>query len=182
MVTSTTLARSRRQAGLTGLYLGLFATAWFSVPSAAGMLRTLLIVGSVAGLLTAGCGLAVVARARRDGPVRRNRDTDRRYLLIVLAEFAAAGLGALLLSLADRPEYIPVLVAAVVGAHFFPLVRVLGDPLLRPLGIVICAVALVALVLGLTTPVNAGLVAGAGTGLALLGYAVTALAGTVRRG
>ena len=182
MVTSTAGIGSRRQAGLTALYLGLFATVWFSVPSADGVLRTLLVVGSVAGLLAAACGLAVIVRARGHGPARRDRDADRRYLLIVLAEFAAAGLGALLLSLVGRPEYIPVLVAAVVGAHFFPLVRVLHDPLLRPLGVVIGAVASAALVTGLATSVDAGLVAGAGTGLALLGYAVMALGATLRRG
>ncbi len=73
-----------------------------------------------------------------------------------MAEFAAVGLGALLLSLAGWSPYLPVLVAGVVGPHFFPLVPVLGDPLLRVLG--------------------------AGTGLALLGYAVVALGGTIRHG
>jgi hypothetical protein len=173
--------RTRQQAGLTGLYLGLFATVWFSVPKAEGAPRALLVVGSVAALLTAAVGMAVAVRARRREPARRDRDADRRYLLIVFAEFAAAGLGALLLSWAGWSEYVPVLVGAVVGAHFFPLVRVLRDPQLRLLGAVVCAVALAGLIAELATSVPAGSVVGVGTGLALLGYAVMALAGALRR-
>jgi hypothetical protein len=181
VVSTVVRTRTRQQVGLTGLYLGLFATVWFSVPAAEGALHTLLVVGSVAALVTAACGIAVLMRARRDAAVRRDRDADRRYLLIVLAEFVAAGLGAVLLSLADRSEYIPVLVAAVAGAHFFPLVPVLDDPLLRPLGAVVCVAAFAGLVVGLTTSVPAGTVAATGTGLALLGYAVITLVGSVRR-
>ncbi|MEV4132171.1 hypothetical protein AB0J72_08390 [Dactylosporangium sp. NPDC049742] len=174
--------RSLKQAGLTGLYLGVFATVWFSVPKSDGLLRTLLVIGSVAGLATAVCGMAVLGRARREPAVERDRAADRRYLLIVVPEFAAAGLGAWLLAVAGPREYIPVLVSAVVGAHFFPLVPVLRDPRLRVLGAVVCAVAAAALVTGLATAVEAGLLAGAGTGLALLGYAVSTLAGALRRG
>jgi hypothetical protein len=172
--------RSRRQAGLTGLYLGLFATVWFSVPAAGGALRVLLVVASIAALLTVVAGITVLVRAGRPAPGGRDRATDRRYLLVVAAEFAAAGLGALLLSVAGRPSYIPVLVAFVVGVHFFPLVEVLRDPRLRLLGTVVCAVALVALVAGLATSVASGLVAGIGTGAALLGYAILALATAAR--
>lgn len=180
MVSSSVQGRTRQRAGLTGLYLGVFATIWFSVPAADGVLRALLVVGSVAALVTAVLGGVVAARAGRGGPVRRDRDADRRYLLIVVAEFAAAGLGAWALSAADRSEWIPVLVAAVVGAHFFPLVPVLGDPRLRVLGAVICAVAAAGLVVGLATDVEPALVVGPGTGAALLGYAVLTLLGALR--
>jgi hypothetical protein len=44
-VSTTVQTRSRRQAGLTALYLGLFATVWFSVPGAGGLLRTLALLG-----------------------------------------------------------------------------------------------------------------------------------------
>ncbi|MFG1776984.1 hypothetical protein ACGFIG_11205 [Micromonospora sp. NPDC049048] len=165
--------QSRREAGLAALYLGVFATIWFSVPAAEQPLRALLVVASGAALVTAVVGAVVVARSR--GDVARDRAADRRYLLIVLAEFAAAGLGAVLLAVVGWSEFIPVLVCAVVGLHFFPLVPVLRDPLLWLLGAALCVVALAGLITALVTAVAAGLVVGTGAGLLLLGYAVLAL-------
>ncbi|MEV5765708.1 hypothetical protein AB0L34_14235 [Micromonospora sp. NPDC052213] len=171
--------QSRHQAGLGALYLGVFATIWFSVPAADQPLRALLVVASGAALLTAVAGAVVVARSRRVA-VARDRAAERRYLLIVVAEFAAAGLGAAVLGLAGWSEFIPVLVCAVVGLHFFPLVPVLRDPLLRPLGVAMCAVALAGLATALTSGVSAGLVVGTGAGLLLLGAAVLSLLRAVR--
>ncbi|MEU4775893.1 hypothetical protein [Micromonospora sp. NPDC023644] len=173
--------QSRHQAGLAALYLGVFATIWFSVPAADQPLRALLVVASGAALVTAVTGAVVVARSRGAGHAGRDRAADRRYLLIVLAEFAAAGLGAAVLAVAGWSEFVPVLVCAVVGLHFFPLVPVLGDPLLWPLGVAMCVVALAGLVTALASAVSAGLVVGTGAGLLLLGYAVLALVRAFRR-
>ncbi|MEH1102282.1 hypothetical protein [Micromonospora sp. CPCC 205561] len=178
---STLQFQSRSQAGLAALYLGVFATIWFSVPAADPPLRTLLVVASGAALVTAVIGAVVVARARRAGTPARDRAADRRYLLIVLAEFAGAGLGAVVLALAGWSEFIPVLVGAAVGLHFLPLVPVLRDPLLWLLGAAVCAVALAGLVTALVSAVPAGLVVGTGTGLLLLGYAVLALLRAARQ-
>ncbi|SIN13590.1 hypothetical protein [Micromonospora cremea] len=165
---------SRHQAGLTALYLGIFGMVWFSVPAAEQPLRALLVVGSIAALLTAVAGGVLSAHTRGAGGPR-DRATDRRYLLIVVAEFAAAGLGAAVLAAAGWSEYVPVLVCAVVGLHFFPLAPLLRDPLLRPLGVALCVVAAAGLVAALASAVSAGLVIGTGAGLLLLGYAVQAL-------
>ncbi|MEH0974264.1 hypothetical protein V6U77_24340 [Micromonospora sp. CPCC 205546] len=173
--------QSRRQAGLTALYLGVFATIWFSVPAAEQPLRAVLVVASGAALVTAVVGAVVVARSPADADVARDRAADRRYLLIVLAEFAAAGLGAALLALVGLSEFVPVLVCAVVGLHFLPLVPVLRDPVLWLLGAAMCVVALAGLVTALATAVSAGLVVGTGAGLLLLGYAVLVLLRAARR-
>ncbi|MEU9510083.1 hypothetical protein AB0D32_27810 [Micromonospora sp. NPDC048170] len=167
--------QSRRQAGLAALYLGVFATIWFSVPAAGQPLRALLVVASGAALVTAVIGAVVVARSREAGNVARDRAADRRYLLIIIAEFAAAGLGAVVLALAGWSEFVPVLVCAVVGLHFFPLVPLLRDPLLWLLGAAMCVVALAGLVTALASAVPAGLVVGTGAGLLLLAYSVLAL-------
>ncbi|SCL68031.1 hypothetical protein GA0070606_4693 [Micromonospora citrea] len=171
--------QSRHQAGLGALYLGVFATIWFSVPAADLPLRALLVVGSGVALLTAVAGAVVAARSRR-AAVARDRTADRRYLLIVAAEFAAAGIGAAVLGLVGWSEFAPVLVCAVVGLHFFPLTPVLRDPLLRPLGAAMCAVALAGLITGLASGVSAGLVVGTGAGVLLLGYAVLSLVRALR--
>ncbi|MGN9809013.1 hypothetical protein ACTMSW_06610 [Micromonospora sp. BQ11] len=168
-------ARTRRQGGLGALYLGIFATVWFSVPAAEQPLRGALVAGSVAALLTAFAGGIVGARSRGADAGPRDRAVDRRYLLVVVAEFALAALGAVALAAAGRSAFIPVLVCAVVGLHFFPLAPLLGDPLLRPLGVALCAVALAGLVTGLTTGVSAGLVVGTGAGSLLLVYAFRSL-------
>lgn len=178
---TTTALRTRRQAGLTALYLGIFATIWFSVPKVEPPMGTLLIVGSWTALLTAVVGAVVAALARGGDKVARDRTADRKYLLIVGAEVVVAGLGALLLAVAGWSEFVPVLVGAVVGAHFVPLAPVLRDPWLRPLGAAVCAVAVAALIVGLASSVPAGQVVGTGTGLLLLGYAILALARTPAR-
>ncbi|MEU5567748.1 hypothetical protein [Micromonospora musae] len=170
----------RRQEGLGALYLGIFATIWFSVPAAEQPLRGLLVAGSVAALLTAVAGGVVTARSRGAAAGPRDRANDRRYLLIVVAEFALAGLGAAALAVAGWSEYIPVLVCAVVGLHFFPLAHVLGIPLLRHLGVATCAVAVAGLLTGLLTGVSAGVVVGTGAGVLLLGYALRSLLHSVR--
>ncbi|MEU6074669.1 hypothetical protein [Micromonospora sp. NPDC047074] len=178
---STLRFQSRRQAGLAALYLGVFATFWFSVPAVDPPLRALLMVASGAALVTAVIGAVVVARSRAGEAFTGDRATDRRYLLIVGAEFAAAGLGAVGLALAGWPEFIPVLVCAAVGLHFFPLVPLLRDPLLWLLGAAVCAVAVAGLVTALVSAVPAGLVVGPGTGMLLLGYVVLALVRAARQ-
>ena len=176
------MAIRNRQTGLTALYLGVFATLWFSVPRAEQPMRSLLVAGSIAAILAAVAGAVVAARAPSAGDPTRDRAADRKYLLIVAAEVVAAALGALLLALAGRSAFTPVLIGAVVGAHFIPLAPVLRDPGLRPLGAAVVVVALAALVVELASPVSGSLVAGAGIGVLLLGYAVAALARTPRHG
>ncbi|MFG1954823.1 hypothetical protein [Micromonospora sp. NPDC048830] len=165
----------RRQAGLTALYLGIFAAISFSVPAADQPLRTLLVVASLGALATAAVGGVVAARSRPAADAVRNPAADRRYVLIVLAEFAATGLGAALLAAAGFGGYAPVLVCAVVGLHLFPLTPVLKDPRLRLLGGTMCLVALAGLVTALASAVPAGLVVGVGAGLLLWAYALLAL-------
>ncbi|MGY0007567.1 hypothetical protein [Micromonospora sp. I033] len=165
----------RRQAGLTALYLGVFAAVWFSVPRADPPLRVLLVVGSVGALLAAVVGAVLVARAGRGSAGPRDRGADRRYGLIVAAEFGVALVGALLLAAAGLTGHIPVLICAVVGVHFVPLAPVLRDRLLVPLGVAVTLVAVAGLVVDLVSAVPAGLVVGTGAGTLLLAYALLAL-------
>jgi len=66
----------------------------------------------------------------------------------------------------------------VIGVHFWALVSVLSDRSLIPLGIVVAAVAVGAVLLDLTTSASAIGITGVGTGVALL---VAALYGLQRR-
>ena len=177
-------AGARQRSGLTALYLGIFAALWLSVPETTPHLGPFLITGSIVALLTAGAGAALVISSRADGPLPRNTVADRKYLVILAAELAAAGFGAMLLAVTHRGEYIPVLAGFVVGAHFWPLAPVLTDPALKVLAVLVCLAALAGLLTGLVSAVAPGKVVGAGVGVLLLGYALGALlrAGmTVRR-
>ncbi|MDI6103081.1 hypothetical protein QLQ12_31150 [Actinoplanes sp. NEAU-A12] len=169
------IASVRRQAGLTALYLGIFATLWFSVPENKPPLGTFLLVGSIMALATVGAGIALLVSSRGDGPMPRDAAADRKYLVIFAAELAAAGFGAVLLAETGRSEYIPVFVGTVVGVHFWPLAPVLKDPALRVLAVAVCVAALIGLIAGLVSSVPAGTVAGAGIAVLLLGYALGAL-------
>ncbi|WP_430791913.1 hypothetical protein [Actinoplanes sp. G11-F43] len=171
----TALADVRRRSGLTALYLGIFATIWLSVPETHPPLGALLVVASIAALLTAGAGGALVFSSRADGPWQRDAVADRRYLVIFAAELAAAGFGAMLLAVTQHGEYIPVLVGFVVGVHFWPLAPVLRDPALRVLAVLVSVAALAGLITGLVSSVTPGQVVGAGIGVLLLGYALGAL-------
>ncbi|MEV0901336.1 hypothetical protein [Actinoplanes sp. NPDC049802] len=165
----------RRQAGLTALYLGVFAMIWFSVPDNQPPLGSYLMVGSLLAILVAGIGALLVLRVHRAGPVERNAVTDRRYLAVLAGELAAAGFGAVLLAVTHRSEFIVVLVGAIVGLHFLPLAPLLRDPALRVIGGAVCLAALAGLITGLMSDVPPARVTASGIGVLLLGYAIGAL-------
>jgi hypothetical protein len=173
---------SRRDRGLTTLIEGFFAAAWFGWGHAAPSgLETWFTIGSIAALLLATTGAVVAFRSSGSTAALRDRDAARRYGITVGVEFTLAGIGAGVLAGAGYPRFIPVLVCAIVGLHFFPLFPVLGDRMLRPLGALMCVVAVTALVTALTTGIAASTVTGVGAGSVLLVFSSLALALAVTR-
>jgi|HubBroStandDraft_5_1064220.scaffolds.fasta_scaffold17958_4 hypothetical protein len=166
--------QSGRDAGSTALFLGFFGAAWFGWGQAAApaAVRPWLTAGSVLAAVAAATGIAVMVRNRAQPARMHDRAAGRRYGIIVGAEFGVAAVGAALLAIAGIPAYIPALVCAVVGIHFVPLAPVLADPLLIPLGAATCAVAILAVVLRLTSDVYPSTVTGVGAGALLTGYAL----------
>ena len=173
-------APTRRDAGFTALFLGFFASAWFGWAQAGGG-SGWLTAGSIVSLLVAAVGLVIALRSPAEGSAMRDRSASRRYGIIVGIEFATAFAGAAVLGALGQADYIPVWIVFVVGVHFVPLAPVLGDPLLRPLAVATCLVALAGLVAGLATTVSPALVVGVAEGLLLLGYSLQALARGARR-
>ncbi|GIF46078.1 hypothetical protein DFJ67_6274 [Asanoa ferruginea] len=173
-------AQTRRDAGFTALFLGFFASAWFGWAQAGGE-SGWLTAGSIFSVVVAAIGLVTGLRAPGEGSAMRDRTASRRYGIIVGIEFAVIFAGAALLGGLGQEDYIPVWVAFVVGVHFVPLAPVLGDPLLRPLAVATCLVALAGLITGLASAVSPPLVVGVAEGLLLLGYSVQALARGARR-
>jgi hypothetical protein len=172
--------RSRRDAGLTALFLGFFGACWFGWGGSAAPsgLEPWLNVGGVVALLVALGGAIVAFRDRAAPAALDDRDARRRYTVTVVIEFGLALAGGIVLGAVGLGSFIAAWVAAIVGVHFFPLARILRDRLLVPLGVTLLAVALAALVTDLKTGVEASTVAGTGAGLLLLAVALIALTPT----
>ncbi len=175
--------RSQRDIGRMALFLGFFGAAWFGWGQAAAPdgLRLWLVAGSVLAALAAAAGFGVSARSRSQPARMDDRAARRRYGIIVGTEFGVACLGAVVLAITRAQAYIPAFVCAAVGIHFVPLAPVLADRLLVPLGAAMCAVAILALVLRLTSGVAPGTVTGIGAGGLLTGYAIVSLLAALAR-
>ncbi|MDQ1646704.1 MAG: hypothetical protein QOJ50_2888 [Cryptosporangiaceae bacterium] len=167
-------APHRRTAALTAIIFGFFSIGWFQWAQAvpAGRLAVWFDLGSVLALAVAIAGVVALIRS----PARdMTKDARRKSGVIVGIEFAAAFAGSVLLRATGHADYVPVLVAAVVGLHFPFFVHILGDPLLVPLGVVVTAIAVTGGVLGLTTHIAPGTVAASGTAVALVTYSIQTL-------
>ena len=131
-------------------------------------LTQLLQIGIGLGILAAIAGIVLAVRSPAESTPMRDRAVRRRYGIVVGLEFALLGAGAAVLAITGLAKWIPVWICIGVGVHFIPLSRVLGDQFLMILGVLITAVALAALVIGLTSAVAPSTITGAGAGLCLL--------------
>jgi hypothetical protein len=86
-------AQTRRDAGFTALFLGVFASAWFGWAQAGGS-SGWLTTGSVVSVLVAVVGLVTGLRAPAEGSAMRDWAASRRYGIIVGIEFAVIFAGA----------------------------------------------------------------------------------------
>ena len=166
---------------LSALILGFFAAAWFGwahggTPDSWAI--SLDIASLVCALVAVFAATRVWRGRRNGGAVRIDPGVNRRYGIVVGISYAVLGLGAVVLGVTGHPEFVASWVAFVIGVHFWALVSVLNDRSLIPLGIVVVAVAVGAVVLDLTTSASAIGITGVGTGVALL---VAALYGLQRK-
>jgi hypothetical protein len=166
---------SRRDRGISALIEGFFGSAWFGWGHAAAT-AIWLDIGTALALVVAIAGAVIGFRSPASTAVLRDRAAARRYGILVGIEFGLAGLGAGILGAIGQTDFIPVWVCAVVGIHFVPLASVLRDRLYVPLGVLLCGVAVAALVTALTTGVAASTVTGLGAGYVLVVFGVIALA------
>jgi hypothetical protein len=161
--------------GRSALYIGFFSAFWFNWARAGAPadLVPMIVACVVLALMVAVLGgvLLIAVRRRRWA---RNAAVDRRFVLIAAVQFVAIAAGAILLSQVGHPELVPPWTAAIVGAHFLPLARLLWDPALVWLGIATIAVSVagtvIAMIHGAATTVT-----GLAVGVALLGFAVRGL-------
>src|SRR5262245_25845398 len=171
--------QSTRDRGITAVVEGFFAIVWFGwgQAHAPASLATWLYVGQALALVVAVTGAVVVLRSPKSTGAVGARESGARYGIVVGVEFTLAGLGAGLLGGFGQADYIPVWVCAVVGVHFFALVSLLRDRMLIWLGLLMCVVAMAALVGGVAHETAPSTVTGVGAGGLLLVFGSVALAG-----
>lgn len=166
-----------RARGVTVFVEGFFAFVWFGWGQAAppSWLVVPFAVGTGVGALVAVIGVVVTARSKGRLAAVSDPAVARRYGITVGVEFTLAGAGGAVLGPTGLAQWIPVWVCLIVGVHFFPLSRLLENPSLRPLGVLLTAVAVCALVIGLVSTVAPSTITGSGAGLCLLAFGVATL-------
>lgn len=144
------------------LFMTFFGAFWasFSAFALGPWQRALLLL--VVGVVSVALVIAAVRllRQARHLPTStseesraRGKTQGRRFLLVFGVEFASIFVAASLLGIAGLEGFIPPVIALIVGLHFLPLAAVFGVRLYYLTGILIslvAAVALVALLFGVT--------------------------------
>lgn len=181
---STALTADRPALARAAAIEGLAAALWLSWGPAdpPSWLAGSTLVLAVAGLAVAAAGLALGYRTRGETTAMRSEPVRRGYAQVVAAEFAALAVVGVVLGATVGGDWAAVWVCAVVGVHFLPLARVLPGLALPLVGCAVTAVAIAALVVGLTTGVAPTAVTGPGTGSVLVVAAVASLVAALRRG
>jgi hypothetical protein len=170
--------QTRLDHAITAVILGFFGSAWFGwahggvTGAGAGWLDA----GSALSALVAVAALVTAFRVPRERSAMARPADNRRYGVIVGIETVLIVAGAVGLGASGHPRWIAVWVLAVVGVHFVPLARPLHNRALYPLGALVCAAAVTALVVGLVSTVDPVGIAGTGGGVLLAGCAVYDLA------
>lgn len=161
MSSSTPSADHPRGVALTTFLVSAFAAGWgvsgsVALPGLAGSLALLVVL--IVTLALVGPGIVVLRAARRrpdgDGQMP-NPFRTRDYQLAVLAEVIAIPLAGRLLTAAGRPDAVMPAVAAIVGLHFFGLIRAFRSWRFAIVGGAMVLVALLGLALPPAVPVGA---------------------------
>ncbi|MGI8649557.1 MAG: DUF7010 family protein [Rubrobacter sp.] len=103
-----------------------------------------------------------------------NAATWRRFRIVGVTEGLAIGAAVFVLVRVEHSEWIPAIVALIVGLHFFPLASLFRVRLYHATGLLLCAVFALTVILALTSGVSAGWFAVPGIGCALVLWATGA--------
>ncbi len=170
-----------RDAAMTALILGFFASCWFGWaqerPPAAW--RSPLIAGTALSLAVSVTGAVLAWRHWSGASALSQPGAMRQYGIIVGVEFGVAAAGAAAMIFSGRSHYLAPWICLVVGVHFFPMAPVLKSPPLLALGTALIAVAAAAVLICKGRHLAPSAVTGAGAGVALLGYASVSIIGVI---
>ncbi len=100
--------------------------------------------------------------------------TWRRFRIVGIVEGVAIGVAVFVLVGAGRPEWIPAVVALIVGIHFFPLASIFRVRIYHATGFLLCAVFALTVILAFASGVEAVWFAVPGIGCAIVLWATGA--------
>ena len=118
---------------------GAFAGALVPILLASGVAVTAILVAAALRLRRAAAGRPSGGWAGTSAAHR----VRRRFRLVGIVEGLGIGVVVFACARLGRPEFIPALVALVVGLHFFPLASLFRVPLYHATGAGLCLVAVV---------------------------------------
>jgi hypothetical protein len=127
-----------------------------------------LTVLAMAGLVVTVLAALVSARHRRGGSAMADVSRRRRYLRVVVVEVIAIVIGAVVLGVSGRSDYLALWILFVVGIHFVPLGQVFRITSLMVAGVVVTLVAVGAAWAGVSGWARPSADPGAGGGLAMV--------------
>jgi hypothetical protein len=120
------------RSGFGALIGGMFGMGWlgWGLGTAHAFTPTVIILFDVFGILLLGYSIYFIRKGRslgRNYPASSNTLTERmskRFIVVVVLEFAAIAILGAIAYASHRPDLAPVLAATVVGLHFLPLGRI----------------------------------------------------------
>lgn len=170
-----------RDAAMSALILGFFASSWFgwAQERPPGSWRLPLTLGAVASISVAALGGLLAWQNWSSGSALSAAGAMRMYAVTVGVEFACAGVGAALLAWRGHARHLAPWICLVVGIHFWPMAPLLEDSGLYVLGGVLVVVAVAAMLLARRTSVSPSALTGAGAGTALFLFALRGAVGAL---
>lgn len=165
-----------RDAAMTAAIFGFFASSWFgwAQEDPPNRWRRALTIAALTSVLTAVGGGVLAWQNWGDGTAF-DADTSVRFGIVVGIEFALAGIGAGVLALRGKKEFIPPWIALVVGVHLFPVAWLLQYPLFHVVAALVTVAALAAVPMARARSLPVSAVTGLGAGTVLLAGALYSL-------
>lgn len=160
-------------------FMSAFGFVWAStgssaLPGGSAFVLTADVVVSLA-LISAGLYLLRAARFMPELPEgAMSSGVWRRFRIVGVVEGVAILAAVFVLGRAGRPEWIPAVVALIVGLHFFPLASIFRVRAYHATGFLLCAVFVVTVILATASGVEAVWLAMPGLGSAVVLWATGA--------
>jgi len=166
-----------RDHAMYAVIFGVFGITWFGWaqdnPPKSWRLPLMILAG--VSLLVACVGGYVASQHWGGATVFDTPGISRQFGIIAGIEFATASVGAILLQVFRKPQYISAWIAFIVGLHFFPLVSIFQDNGLYVLAVLATLAPVVSVLIAKKVKVSVVALVGASTGSLLLLFAIRGL-------